>query len=50
MSLEDIDLVFRESPSVLKTVSYARTKPRRVTDDETAVGAEKHGSEHEEKV
>lgn len=29
ISLEDIDLIFRESPSVLSVVKYARTKPYR---------------------
>lgn len=33
MSLEDIDLIFRESPSVLSIVKYARTKPHREISD-----------------
>lgn len=33
MSLEDIDLIFRESPSILGTVKYARTKPHHIVDE-----------------
>lgn len=33
MRLEDIDLIFRNSPSVLKTVSYARTRPHLAVEE-----------------
>jgi hypothetical protein len=49
-SLEDIDLIFRESPSVLGTVKYAKKMERRPIEG-IVVQAEKKGeSEHEEAV
>jgi hypothetical protein len=33
LSLEEIDLVFRESPSVIGTVNHARSRTRRVAEE-----------------
>ena len=45
MRLEDIDLIFRNSPSVLGTVSYARTKPHLPVEEALHV---KEKTEHQE--
>lgn len=47
MRLEDIDLVFRESPSVLATVKYARSRSQRSNEE---VLADKKKVEYAEKV
>ncbi|KAL1873530.1 hypothetical protein Daus18300_003893 [Diaporthe australafricana] len=44
LRLEDIDLIFRESPSVMKTVAYARNRVS-CTDEEIL---EKDKPEHKE--
>lgn len=44
LRLEDIDLIFRESPSVMKTVAYARNRVS-YTDEEVL---EKDKHEHKE--
>lgn len=47
MRLEDIDLVFRESPSVWATVKFAKSRQQRT---ETEILGDKHMVEHQEKV
>lgn len=44
LRLEDIDLIFRESPSVMKTVAYARNRVS--STDEEVLEKDKH--EHKE--
>ncbi|KAF7538803.1 hypothetical protein G7054_g2609 [Neopestalotiopsis clavispora] len=46
MRLEDIDLVFRESPSVWATVKFAKSRQQRT---ETEILGDKHMVEHQEK-
>lgn len=47
MRLEDIDLFFRESPSVWSTVKFAKTRQQRT---ETEILSDKNIVEHQEKV
>lgn len=47
MRLEDIDLIFRNSPSVLGTVRYARTRPHLAVEEALDI---KEKSEHQEKA
>lgn len=47
MRLEDIDLFFRESPSVWSTVKFAKTRQQRT---DTEILSDKNIVEHQEKV
>lgn len=49
-SLEDIDLIFRESPSVLATVKYAKKMDRRAIEQIALQTEKSDTSEHQEAV
>jgi hypothetical protein len=46
-SLEEIDIIFRESPSALGTVRYAKRRPHILINEQ---GYTKPSSEHDEGV
>jgi hypothetical protein len=47
-SLEEIDLIFRESPSVWATVRFANTRPSEVIPEVPKDSSEKREVTHEE--